>query len=165
MAQVELSSVRVALPTNTPVVLLREMGGLRTLPIYIGTVEATAIAYALQGIETPRPMTHDLLMNIIDSLGAVLDRVVITELQGDTFYADLELVRDGKRVSVSARPSDALALAVRTQVPIFADDDLIDAEGIVLDDEIEDGTSEEQEEVVARFREFINEIKPEDFSS
>ncbi len=163
MGQVELTSVRVALPTNTPVVLLRELNGRRTLPIYIGTVEATAIAYALQGIETPRPMTHDLIVRIIESMDAVIDRIEITELRGDTFFASLELISNGKRIQVSARPSDALAVAVRVQVPIFADDALIESEGVVLEEDETDGG--EQEEVVAKFREFINDVKPEDFRS
>src|ERR1700736_1597855 len=114
MVEMHLAAVRVELPTTTPILLLQEASGARrTLPIYIGAAEATAIAYALQGVNTARPMTHDLLRDLLVELGATLDCVVITELRESTFYAELRLTLSGQTHSVSSRPSDAIALAVR----------------------------------------------------
>src|SRR5262245_65202104 len=115
-----LMGVRVEVPTNQPIVLLREEGGSRYLPIFIGPPEATAIVYALQGMDTPRPMTHDLFKTVLDDLGAKLGKVTITELHDGTFYAEIEITRkDGSVSTLSSRPSDAIALAVRypDQVP------------------------------------------------
>src|SRR5436190_9351397 len=106
-----LVGVRVEVPSNQPIVLLRENEGQRFLPIFIGQPEATAIVYALQGEETPRPMTHDLFKSVLDDLAVKLERVEITALQDGTFYAEIELDRDGKRTRISSRPSDAIALA------------------------------------------------------
>src|SRR3954452_1555609 len=109
-----LVGVRVELPTNNPIVLLREADGdHRVLPIYIGAAEATAIAYALQGVVTQRPMTHDLMRDLLSALGATVDCVVITELRESTFFAEIRMTLPGQRHSVSARPSDAIALAAR----------------------------------------------------
>src|SRR6266542_2107264 len=102
--ELQLVGVRVELPTNQPIVLLREREGERFLPIWIGAVEATAIAFALQGIVTPRPMTHDLLKNVIDQLTVRVDKIVITELKDSTFYATIELEQNGSRIEVSSRP-------------------------------------------------------------
>ena len=162
MVEMHLAAVRVELPTNTPILLLQEAGGARrTLPIYIGTAEATAIAYALQGVVTPRPMTHDLMRDLLVELGAAVECVVITELRESTYFAEIRLLLGGQHHSVSARPSDAIALAARLQAPIFAEDALLDAEGVVLpaEDEAED------EDLVVQFREFIEGVRPEDFSS
>lgn len=162
MVEMHLAAVRVELPTNTPILLLQEAGGARrTLPIYIGTAEATAIAYALQGVVTPRPMTHDLMRDLLVEVGAAVECVVITELRESTYFAEIRLLLGGQHHSVSARPSDAIALAARLQAPIFAEDALLDAEGVVLpaEDEAED------EDLVVQFREFIEGIRPEDFSS
>ena len=133
MVEMHLVAVRVELPTNTPVVLLQENGGAeRTLPIFVGTPEATAIAYALQGIVPPRPMTHDLMRDMLIATDAEVDSVVITELRGSTYYAEIHISRDGAAYTVSSRPSDAIALAARMGTPIYADDDLIDSEGVLL---------------------------------
>ncbi len=163
MVEMHLEAVRVELPTNTPVLLLQESGGQRrTLPIYIGSAEAQAIAYALQGIAPPRPMTHDLMREMLEELGATVDCVVITELRDRTFFAEIRIKGPGREVKISARPSDAVALAARVDATIFADDALLDAEGIVL--ETEDGAEpEEAEELVDEFRAFIEGIRPEDF--
>ena len=142
MVEVRLSAVRVDLQSNTPVLLLTEAEGLgRTLPIFIGAPEATAIAFAIQGVATPRPMTHDLLRDVVEALGASLERVVITELRSATYFAELQLKRGTGTLNVSSRPSDAVALAVRTGSPLFVADELMDAEGILLpsEDEDEDG--------------------------
>ena len=117
-----LVGVRVEVPSNQPIVLLRENEGQRYLPIFIGQPEATAIVYALQGMETPRPMTHDLFKTVLDDLGTKVLQVVITELHDGTFFAEIEFARDGGTYRISSRPSDAIALAVRygEPVPIFA---------------------------------------------
>ncbi|MDQ1361618.1 MAG: uncharacterized protein QOJ44_1995 [Acidimicrobiaceae bacterium] len=176
MVEVRLRAVRVDLQSNTPVLLLQESEVLgRTLPIFIGAPEATAIAFALQGMDTPRPMTHDLIRDILDALGSDVVRVVITELRTSTYYAEIVLRHGGTEVPVSARPSDAVAVAVRTGTPLYVADDLMDAEGIMLpaeeedeDDEAaeydEDGEPENPEEVVGEFRNFLDTIRPEDFS-
>src|SRR5438552_15081915 len=119
-----LVGVRVELPTNNPIVLLREAEGEhRVLPIFIGAMEATAIAFALQGIVTQRPMTHDLLKNVLEEIQVHVERIVITELREGTFYAVIHMSRNGSRYEVSSRPSDAIALAVRVNVPIFAQEE------------------------------------------
>jgi uncharacterized protein len=146
--------VRVELPSNQPIVLLKESAGDRYLPIWIGAVEATAIAFAQQGIVPARPLTHDLLKDVLAATGADLNAVMITELRDGVYYADLRF-RDG--TSVSARPSDAIALAIRVGTVIYADDSVLEAAGITIPDE--------QESEVERFREFLDQISPEDFET
>src|SRR5437762_11365511 len=119
----QLVGVRVELPTNQPIVLLREREGERFLPIWIGAMEATAIAFALQGIVTARPMTHDLLKNVLEDLSVQVQRIVITELKDGTFYAVIQMRRDGRAYEISSRPRDAIALAVRVNVPIFGNEE------------------------------------------
>jgi bifunctional DNase/RNase len=162
VVEMELIGVRVELPTNAPIVLLRETDGAhRTLPIFIGGPEATAIAFALEGVDTPRPMTHDLLKNVLEQLGWSLERVVITELRESTFFAELHLSGNGQTQVVSSRPSDAIALAVRTGTVIFADESVLDEAAYPPDENSE----EEQDEVVEQFKEFIDSVNPEDFAS
>lgn len=156
MIEMSLVGVRVELPTNQPIVLLREAVGERFLPIWIGGVEAQAIAFALQGMSTPRPLTHDLFKEVLAALGVGVRRVVIVELREGTFYADLVLERDDKEIVVSARPSDAIALAVRIGTPIFAVEDVLDEAAILI-------TDDEEEAEVEKFREFLDEVRPEDF--
>jgi uncharacterized protein len=164
MVEMHLVAVRVELPSNTPILLLQETGeASRTLPIYIGTSEAQAIAYALQGVVTPRPMTHDLMKDMLEELGATVDCVVITELRERTFYAEVRLLLGGRQVSVSARPSDAVALAVRTSATIYAEDALVDAEGYVLHPEEPGEDAGDPDDLVSQFRDFIEGIRPEDF--
>ena len=160
----ELLGVRLELPANAPVVLLREQTGERVLPIYIGPEEAKAIALALEGVTTPRPMTHDLLRDAVLALGASLTRVSVTELRERTFFAELELRIDGRTVRVSSRPSDAIALAVRVDAPIYASEDVLDVAAAPPTDADTDGDPEEQEEIVDQFREFIDQVNPEDFA-
>ncbi|MCZ7531062.1 MAG: bifunctional nuclease family protein [Acidimicrobiia bacterium] len=159
MIPLSLVGVRVEVPTNQPIVLLREEEGPRHLPIFIGPPEATAIVYALQGMETPRPMTHDLFTSVLGDLGATLDKVIITELQEGTFFAELELRRDGSSFRVSSRPSDAIALAVRQadDVPIYAEDTVLDEAGVEFE-------SEDEDDQVEEFREFLDHVTPEDFA-
>lgn len=166
-----LASIRVQMPDNVPVVLLKETAangaGTRTLPILIGHEEATAIARAIQGIEPPRPLTHDLLRDVLQQLDVEVEAIVITELVESIFYAEIRMLRDGRKVVVSSRPSDAIALAVRTGTPIHAEEALLDAEGIVIQDDEDDepGDGEEPEEVIEQFQRFIEDIRPEDFAS
>ena len=163
MIEVELVGVRVELPANQPIVLLKEKTGTRYLPIWIGAVEATAIAFALQGVETPRPLTHDLLVDMLEELRVRLDAVHVTELREGTFYAELRFVQNGRAFSVSSRPSDAIAIASRLdEVPIFASEDVMEEAGLEIDAS-EDGNELEAEEQVRQFREFLDGITPEDF--
>jgi bifunctional DNase/RNase len=161
MVEMELVGVRVELPSNTPIVLLREKEGeRRLLPIFIGGPEATAIALALDKVETPRPMTHDLVKNLLDDLGARLERVVVTDLNEGTFYAEIHLAGAGGMRQVSSRPSDAVALAVRAETPIFAEESVLDEVAYTVNED-----DEEPEEVVEQFREFIDNVNPDDFAS
>jgi bifunctional DNase/RNase len=112
--------------TNMPIVILRDEDGQRTLPIWVGPVEANAIALQIENVAPPRPMTHDLLRNLLAGVGARLVRVIISDLKDGTFYAYLELVLDGEVVFVDARPSDALALSIRTKSPVFVDTSVLD---------------------------------------
>jgi bifunctional DNase/RNase len=166
MVEMQLAAVRVDLQSNTPVVLLQESDGAqRTLPIFIGAPEATAIAYAMQNVAVQRPLTHDLLRDLLVDLGVQVDAVVITELRESTFYAEIRMTHEGRPHVVSSRPSDAIALAARLGTPIYAEDSLLDAEGVVLQNEDEPEEPESQDELVMEFREFIKGIRPEDFSS
>lgn len=167
MVELELLGVRVEMPSNTPVMVLREIEGRgRNLSIFIGSPEATAIAFAVEGVEMPRPLTHDLFQTVLDTLGAELVRVVITGLQGTTYLAELHLDDGGTEQRVSCRPSDAVALAVRAGCPVFGDEDLLDEAGFVEVDEEPDGEGpEDSEEVVEEFRQFIDTVTPDDFAS
>jgi bifunctional DNase/RNase len=168
MVEMHLADVRVSLPTQSPVVMLQEAGGARRiLLIFIGKPEADAIVKAMRGSEPPRPLTHDLFRDVIEILGATLERVVITELRVDdegngTFFAELHLLVGEARHVISARPSDAIALAARTASPIFTSDELLDAEGKAPEDEPD---SEDDEQLVEKFHDFIEGIRPEDFAS
>jgi bifunctional DNase/RNase len=169
MVRVQLRAVRVDLQSNTPVLLLQETDGEgRTLPIFIGSPEASAIAYALQGVTMPRPLTHDLMKDMLGALEINLEKVIITELRAQTYYAELHLRRGEEHTVVSRRPSDAVAVAVRTETPLFVSDELMDAEGIILAmeaDEEEDADADVPEELVGQFRQFLDSVRPEDFES
>lgn len=163
----DVVGVRVELPSQQPIVLLKESDGERYLPIWIGAVEATAIAFAQQGVVTARPMTHDLLRDVLEELGTPLRSVTITALRDGVFYAELGF--DGGR-TVSARPSDAIALAMRTGTVIRGEEAVLAAAGIALDGEGQvagatAGTpgAPAAEDEVERFREFLDTINPEDF--
>lgn len=160
MVPLELIGVRVEVPANTPMVLLRESEGRhRLLPIYIGSPEASAIHYALEGVVPPRPLTHDLFLIALGELDATITRVVVTEMRDRTYFADLHLsTADGERV-LSARPSDAIALAVRCGAPLFASEQLIDEVGQEPALEPEDDAAE----IIDEFKDFIENVSPEDF--
>ena len=149
---VEVVGVRVEMPSNQPIVLLKEVEGIRYLPIWVGAAEATAIAFAQQGLTPPRPLTHDLIKNIIDNLGTKVESVQVTHLTDGVFYSKILL---DKGVEVSARPSDAIALALRTGSPIYGTEDVFNSAGIEIPDQADDQ--------VEAFREFLDQINPEDF--
>jgi bifunctional DNase/RNase len=157
MIELSLVGVRVELPSNQPIVLLKESQGDRYLPIWIGAVEATAIAFALQGVQTPRPMTHDLLRDIMNETHIQVERVLINDLVDSTFFALIRMSLDGRTAEVSSRPSDAIALAVRIDAPIFAAEEVLEQAGIELKDE--------EETEVQKFREFLDQVSPEDFAT
>ena len=152
MKRLEVLGVRVEMPSSQPIVLLRETGGDRYLPIWIGAVEATSIAFAQQGVLPPRPLTHDLLKDLLLAVGSNLEQVEISEMKDGVFYATLKLANG---VELSARPSDAIALALRTGSPIFGGEALLDEVGIEIADQSDDE--------VEKFREFLDQIEPEDF--
>ena len=164
MVEMHLASVRVEMPTNNPVVLLQETtGDHRTLLIFIGTHEAQAIVEAIQGQTRPRPMTHELLRDMLTELGATLERVVITELVDSVYYAELHIALGGRTHVVSSRPSDAMAIAARMGTPIYAEEALLDEAAVMLDDEDDDSAN--PDELVDQFHEFIKDVRPEDFST
>ena len=169
MIEVELVGLRVEMPTNTPVVILRENSdGGRVLPIFIGGPEAAAIAFALEGVETTRPMTHDLWINTIAGLDVVLERVEVTEIRERIFYAELVLRGVGGLVRISSRPSDALALALRAKAPIFVAESVIDQAGQPAESAEAAASAKAagaSEELVEEFRQFLDEIDPTDFQS
>ena len=153
MQELNVVGVRVELPGNQPIVLLKEVSGDRYLPIWIGAVEATAIAFEQQGVKPARPLTHDLLRDVLTALGSPLRLIEITELKDNVFYAEL-VIGDGVRVS--ARPSDAIALALRVGATIRCAEQVLEDAGIVIPDE--------QEDEVEKFREFLDQVTPEDFA-
>jgi uncharacterized protein len=159
--EMELVSVEAPeRPTRTPVVILREVAGQRrVLPIFIGVPEAQAIALTMQNIETPRPMTHDLMKNLLEEVGAQVERITVTELREGTFFAEIVLSSRGEVRSVSSRPSDAIALAIRIGSPIYAEEDVLEEAG-----RVEQPDEEEAEQVVEQFRDFIDHVNPEDFA-
>lgn len=151
MRELDVMGVRVEMPSNIPMVLLREVGGHRYLPIWIGTHEASAIASAQEGAVPPRPLTHDLMVDVLGSLGHTLSEVHITALVGRTFHAVLLI--DG--VEVSSRPSDAIALALRCGAEILCAEEVLDTAGIDV--------PEAEDDEVEKFREFLDHVNPDDF--
>ena len=163
MIELELVGVRVELPANQPIVLLKERHGARYLPIWIGAVEATAIAFALQGVETARPLTHDLMVDILAAAGITVSAVHVTDLREGTYYAELHMRRGDEEIVVSSRTSDAIAIATRLQdIPVYGDEGVLDEAGIEIDPDEEAGDADPEEEV-REFREFLDTITPEDF--
>lgn len=154
MSEMRIVGIRVEQPQNQPVLLLRESGGERYLPIWIGQMEATAIALEQQGVEPARPLTHDLIKNLLEAFGHTLQEIRIVDLQEGTFYADL--VFDGGR-RVSCRPSDAVAIALRVGVPVFVEESVLAEAGLVMPDEREDE--------VEKFKEFLESVSPDDFKA
>lgn len=152
MRELEVLGVRVEMPTQQPLVLLREATGSRYLPIWIGAVEASAIALAQQGEATARPLTHELMQRIVEGLGDDLEEVRITDVDDGVYFAALVF---GSGAVIDARPSDSIALALRCGARIVCSEDVLDAAGIA--------STQEEDREVERFREFLDEIEPEDF--
>ena len=166
----EVVGVRIEMPSNQPIVLLKEMDGTRFLPIWVGAVEATAIAFAQQGLSSQRPLTHDLIANIFESTDLTMTSVHITEIKDGIFYAELSLrSSDGATLKISSRPSDAIAIALRTASNILADSDLLDEVGIdiperLIGTQVDSNESGGSDVELERFREFLDQINPEDFA-
>ena len=177
MIEMTIDSIRASLMNYQRVVILKEKAAERYLPIWIGPAEAEAIAVKLQGVDLPRPLTHDLLCSVIDTLGANINCIIVSDLKNDTFFAKILLEMDSRNLEIDSRPSDALALAIRTSVPIFVEEAVLDKAGILLDKETEkqlpkelsaaDGQakqlSDEEIKRLSAFQEFINTLDLDDF--
>jgi len=166
MVEMTIDSIRVSLMNYQRVVILKEKGTNRYLPIWIGPAEADAIAVKLQNIQLSRPLTHDLLQSVISTLGASVDYIVVSGLKEDTFYAKLALTIDGVKIDIDSRPSDALALAVRVGAPIYAEESVLEKAGIILEEEAtkSEGKVDEQElKGLSAYKDFINTLDLEDF--
>ncbi len=157
MVELTIESIRVSLMNYQRVVILKEKESDRYLPIWIGPAEADAIAVRLQEVSVARPLTHDLLRSIIDSLGASVDYVIVNDLSNDTFFARIMLQIDGRVMEIDSRPSDAIALAVRVQVPIYADESVLEKAGVKLDQE-----GQTLEAITGETREATTEVSPEE---
>jgi bifunctional DNase/RNase len=173
MVNMEVVGVRIEMPSNQPIVLLKEVDGSRFLPIWVGAVEATAIAFAQQGMIAQRPLTHDLIANILEAADLTMTAVQVVQLKDGIFYAELQVrTESGTVLKISARPSDAIAIALRTKSNILADSDLLDEVGIDIPErllgEAEGGLGTDSEGgsdvELERFREFLDQINPEDFA-
>jgi bifunctional DNase/RNase len=162
MIEVVIDSVKVSLVSQYRLVVLKERFGERYLPIWIGPFEADAITYQLQGHEVPRPLTHDLLKKVIQTMGAELKHVVVTDLRNETFYANLVLSVNGRQLEVDSRPSDAIALAVRANAKIYVADDVMDKVSIVPEEDISGRMTEEEEEKLSAFSDFIDTLDLDD---
>jgi uncharacterized protein len=177
LTEMTIDSIRVSLMNYQRVVILKEKSSERYLPIWIGPAEADAIAVKLQGVAVPRPLTHDLLNSVIDTLGAKIESIIVTDLLNDTFYAKLMINSGDGQLEIDSRPSDALALAVRTEVPIYAEESVLEKAGIMLDketgkpitQEAEDGRpnqgvkDEDMKKQMSAFYDFINTLDMDDF--
>ena len=160
MQEMVIYGVSFDMVGKQPIVLLKAVDSNKFLPIWIGHPEAAAILMRLQGASTPRPMTHDLLVDILGEVETKCVQVAVTELRDNTFFATITLNAGGREIEIDSRPSDALALAVRSGAPIFAAEDVIAESAIEFEHEVE-----EQDEVVDRFKEFLDQVSPEDFAS
>ena len=169
MQEMTVYGVSFDLVGKQPIVLLRSAEGPMYLPIWIGHPEAAAILMRLQGQEPPRPLTHDLALSLVDSLDAEVDRVTVTELKDGTFYAKITLVRDGTEIEVDSRPSDAIALAIRTEAKIFVDDEVIDESGVVWEGDVPDLAYAQNmnlsEVDLGEFRRFLDTVTPDEFAT
>jgi uncharacterized protein len=160
MQEMSIYGVSFDMVGKQPIVLLKTQSGNKFLPIWIGSNEATAILMKLQGVDTPRPMTHDLLADLVQRLNADVTRVTVTELRENTFIALITLRVDAGEIEIDSRPSDALALAVRVDAPIFADDKVIEDSALEFEEDVDD-----TDDVVERFKEFLDDVTPDDFAS
>ena len=162
MHEMLIYGVSFDLVGKQPIVLLKTADGNKFLPIWIGHPEAAAILMKLQSQAPPRPMTHDLLSDMLEQLGAQVVRITVTELRENTFYAQITVPQDGREIEVDSRPSDAIALAIRAEAPIFAADRVIEESAIEF--EGEEVTEEQLEEEVAKFKSFLEQVTPDEFA-
>jgi bifunctional DNase/RNase len=160
MQKMDIYGVSFDLVGKQPIVLLKTADGNRFLPIWIGHPEAAAILMKLQNAASPRPLTHDLMTDILGQLDAQIVRVTVTELRDNTFYAAITILQDGAEIEIDSRPSDAIALAVRAEAPIFADDTVIEESAIEFE-----GEDVNEEEIVEEFRSFLDKVTPEEFAA
>jgi uncharacterized protein len=163
MQEMHIYGVSFDLVGKQPIVLLKTAEGNKFLPIWIGHPEAAAILMKLQSATTPRPMTHDLVTDMLEQLGAQVTRITVTELRENTFYAQITVQQDGSEVDIDSRPSDAIALAIRADAPIFAADDVIEESAIEFEgDEI---NQEDLEREVSKFKQFLDHVTPDEFAN
>jgi bifunctional DNase/RNase len=158
MVEVAIDSVRISLMSQHRIVVLKDLESSRYLPIWIGPFEADAITIELQGVEVARPLTHDLLRTVVDKMGGEVEHVAITDLRNDTFYAEIALQVNGDRLNIDSRPSDAIALAVRTHVPVYVSDEVMQQAAITLEPDLEGGgvpEAAEESETPEAFRDFL----------
>ncbi len=160
MQEMVIYGVSFDLVGKQPIVLLKTADGNKFLPIWIGHPEAAAILMKLQGASTPRPMTHDLLTDVLSQLDAQVTRICVTELRDNTFYATITVQQDGSEIEIDSRPSDAIALAVRAEAPIFAEDRVIEESAIEFE-----GEEVNEEEIVDEFRKFLENVTPDEFAA
>jgi bifunctional DNase/RNase len=159
MQEMQIYGVSFDLVGKQPIVLLKTAEGNKFLPIWIGHPEAAAILMKLQSASTPRPMTHDLVTDMLEQLGAQVTRITVTELRENTFFAEITVQQDGSEIQIDSRPSDAIALAIRADAPIFAADDVIEESAIEFE-----GEDVDEEQIVAEFKSFLDEVTPEEFA-
>ena len=164
MIEMELLGVQVELPSNSPLLLLREADGLgRVLPVVIDTPEAHAIHRGIEGIRLARPLTHDLIVNLLDELEATVISVQVTELRERTFFAEIELEVAGQKQTISARPSDAIAIAVRTETAIYASEEVLSEAGQMIEGHDAEGDDGDPDELLDEFKQFLDDVNPDDF--
>ena len=164
MIEMELLGVQVELPSNSPLLLLREADGLgRVLPVVIDTPEAHAIHRGIEGIRLARPLTHDLIVNLLDELEATVISVQVTELRERTFFAEIELEVAGQKQTISARPSDAIAIAVRTETAIYASEEVLAEAGQMIEGHDAEGDGGDPDELLDEFKQFLDDVNPDDF--
>jgi len=165
MLELVIDSIRVSLMNYQRVIILRVKDSDKYLPIWIGPSEADAIALKLQDVSVPRPLTHDLLRSVINTLGATVDHILVSDLSNDTFFAKIVIKVNGDKIEIDSRPSDALALAVRTQAPIFADDSVVEKAAVQMDTDRETGKpiiEEDELKSLSAFQDFIGTLDLED---
>ena len=164
MIEMELLGVQVELPSNSPLLLLREADGLgRVLPVVIDTPEAHAIHRGIEGIRLARPLTHDLIVNLLDELDATVISVQVTELRERTFFAEIELEVAGQKQTISALPSDAIAIAVRTETAIYASEEVLAEAGQMIEGHDAEGDDGDPDELLDEFKQFLDDVNPDDF--
>ena len=164
MIEMEVLGVQVELPSNSPLLLLREADGLgRVLPVVIDTPEAHAIHRGIEGIRLARPLTHDLIVNLLDELEATVISVQVTELRERTFFAEIELEVAGQKQTISARPSDAIAIAVRTETAIYASEEVLAEAGQMIEGHDAEGDDGDPDELLDEFKQFLDDVNPDDF--